>query len=159
MQWRIHIKGLFFLSSPGVTGKWILDFEVFFHPISVFPFTPWSFFDPFSVSLLLMLSFSSLTYLFVSILHFLSLGLSWRVQRRRSQPPCLCATSASACWCVQWEAVSSWGWTLASDMAASWQFSHLLVSKHKNVQKWTHCQLSLGFASQCIKSILMYLHK
>lgn len=108
-----------------------------------------SYFDPFSVSLLLMLSFSSLTYLFVSIWHFLSLGLSWRVQRRRSQSPCLCATSASACWCVQWEAVSSWGWTLASDMAASWQFSHLLVSKHKNVQKWTHCQLSLGFASQC----------
>lgn len=40
MQWRIHIKGLFFLSSPGVTGKWILDFKVFFHSISVFPFTP-----------------------------------------------------------------------------------------------------------------------
>lgn len=60
----------------------------------------------------------------------LSLELSSQVQQRRSQSPCLCGTSGSACWCVQSGVVSSWGWTLALDMAVSWQFSPLLVSDH-----------------------------
>lgn len=71
----------------------------------------------------------------VTLLHSLS-GINWQVQQRRSRLPCLCETFGSACWCVPSGAVSSWGWTLALDMAVSWQFSPPLVSDHK--WRWTH---------------------
>lgn len=69
------------------------------------------------------------------LLRSLSLGLSWQVWQRKSLSPCLCGTSGSACWCVQSGAVSSWGSTLAIDMAVNWQFSPQLVSDH--IVDWT----------------------